>query len=214
VTQPPVGSVALEMYPSIPGPWRVGDEARGWATLHLCQAIGLQQQVVHDIAIDTEDGHVAWSVLLNVERCPDWALPWLAQFRGVRIPRWVTDVEAQRDWIRDVDGQRRGRPASLAAAVASTLTGAKTVVVRERYHNGVDPTAAWITVRTRTSETPDAARTAAVAEEAKLGGLLLDYSAVAGADYQQHTDQYATYALRSAAFATYAAATADPLQET
>lgn len=215
MTRPVVGSVAEEIY-SGQVAFQVGDEARGWVLLHLCEALGMQQQVVHDIAVDTEDDHAAWSVIWNVERCPEWALPWLGMVRGVRFPQWITSVETKRQWIREVAGQKRGRPASLVEAVAATLTGSKTVVLRERYRaedpDELDPDTAYhIQVRTRSAETPDPAFTARVAEAAKLGGLLLDYEAVDGQDWQQVVDTHATWVDLAAAYPTWQDVVDEPI---
>jgi hypothetical protein len=90
--------------------------------------------------------------ILALELCPDWALPWLAQWVGIRIPSGMSATDA-RALIGDVSGFARGTPASLRAAVQTTLTDSKTVWFRER-----DGSPYRLEVVTLTSETPDAAK--------------------------------------------------------
>src|SRR5215471_3803868 len=61
------------------------DPQAGWSLLILCNAIGTAYQLVEDLVRDTAAGP-GWSSLMDVARCPYDALPWLAQFAGVRIP--------------------------------------------------------------------------------------------------------------------------------
>lgn len=113
-------------------------------------------QEVEDLASDGPLGQPGWSSLLDLNRVPDKALPWLAQFIGVSIPGGLTPAD-QRIRIQNTDGWKRGTPAAIAGAPLPYLTGTKTVILRER-----DPAASpndpayGLTVITRTSETPAA----------------------------------------------------------
>lgn len=203
MTRPTVGSIAEEVYASLAA-YSHGDETRGWALLHLAEAIGMQNQLIRDVSFDTET-HVGWSVLFDIDRCPAWALPYLGQFVGVRIPASLTDTEEQRAWIRDAAGWRRGRPAALVAAVRYTLTGGKHVVLRKRFDPG-DPlvdSSGHIQIKTYTSETPDPDATERAAQLAKRGGLILHFSVVDGQDWLQLETNHATWNDVAAAYATW-----------
>lgn len=143
------------------------DEANGWALAHVCNAIGEMRQRAMDLFED-RDGFPGWSQLFDVERCPGYALPFLAQVAGTKVTVGASE-EQQRDEVRRRAGQARGRPASLISAVQATLTGDKTVRLVERAGGS-----AWqVVVVTRTSETPDSAATLAAALSQKPGGIVL-----------------------------------------
>ena len=101
-------------------PLAARDSEVEWSLLKLCNAIGVPFQLVEDLVRDTEDG-VGWSALLDLDRCPDEALPWLAQFVGVRVLPSSTP-EQQRARIASTDGFKRGtRDAMIGAAQATLL---------------------------------------------------------------------------------------------
>jgi hypothetical protein len=177
-------------------PLAPNDDQYGWAHWILCESIGaifleLQQ------AFDPEDMPPVAS-LLDVDTCPDWALPWLAQFVGVQIPVGVAPDDA-RELIRAVSGFSRGTPAALQAAAALFLTGNQSVFFRER-----EGSAYHLEIVTRESETPDPDAVLRALLSQKPGGLTLDYHTVRGWDYEELTlhgpDPYSALA---AAFATY-----------
>lgn len=129
------------------------DEANDWALAKVCNAIGMMRQRAADLYED-RDGLPGWSQLFSVDRCPAYALPFLAQVAGTTVTVGAPE-EVQRDEVRRHAGSARGRPASIIAAVQATLTGTKTVRLLERVGGN-----AWrFTVVTRTAETPDAAAT-------------------------------------------------------
>jgi hypothetical protein len=106
------------------------DDGAYWSLLVYCNALGAMFQLVEDIVRDTPDGP-GWSIMLDLPRCPEFALGWLGQFVGVRVlPDSTADEKRQR--IRDTAGMRRGTRASMVGAAAATLTGAKRVDFRER----------------------------------------------------------------------------------
>ena len=169
-------SFAARLYAMLE-PWAGEDEENGWALLTYCNALGTMFQPLEDLERDTPEGP-GWSALLDLDRCPDFALPWLAQFVGVRPPPGSTPAE-QRAMIDQHLGWERGTPASIVNATKATLTGTQTVVMRERY--GGDPYV--LQVRTVTAETPDATATKNAILTQKPGGIVLDYAAIAGQDY-------------------------------
>ena len=131
---------------------------------------------------DPEEGEPG-SPLVDVDRCPDWALPWLAALVGVTLPTGST-AELNRERIRNVAGWKRGTPAALRAAAGMYLTGDKTVYFRERDPTGGDPPYC-LEVVTRDSETPDPAAVEAALRRQKPAGILLTYRVVEGWDYQE-----------------------------
>lgn len=100
-------------------PLAARDSEVEWALLTLCNSIGIPFQLVEDLVRDTPDG-VGWSTLLDLERCPDEALPWLAQFVGVRVLPNSTP-EDQRARIASTDGFKRGTRDALIGAARATL---------------------------------------------------------------------------------------------
>jgi hypothetical protein len=179
------------------------DAEHGDVHAHLVGALATALERVGQI-YDPEDGPPG-SPLVDVDRCPDWALPWLAQLVGVTIPAGVTDPELVRAAIRDVAGWHRGTPAALRGAASAYLTGTKTVYFRERDPTGGDPPYC-LEVVTRAGETPDPAAVEAALRRQKPAGILLTYRTVDGWDYQELTtsgpdpysaldDAYSTYRL-------------------
>ena len=176
------------------------DSAYGWALLILCNAIGTMFQDLDDLVRDSSDGP-GWSEIVDLDRCPSWALDWLGQFVGVRMLPNSTDAQ-KRARIASTDGWKRGTPAALEAAIRATLTGTRSVVIRERDPAGADPPYS-LSVRTLTSETPDATATLSAALSQKPGGLVLNYAAVTGQDYAGLKAKAATYAAMKTMYPTY-----------
>ena len=87
---------AARLYDAL-APLATQDSSNAWALLILCNAIGLMYQDVEDLVRDSPDGP-GWSSLLDLDRCPSWALDWLGQFAGVRIPFGLTDAQ-RRAWV-------------------------------------------------------------------------------------------------------------------
>ncbi len=203
MTRPVVGSIAEEIYASLAA-YAPGDETRGWALLHISHAIGMQNQVIRDVTFDDDSG-IGWSVLFDIDRCPDWALDWLGQFVGVRIPRTLTTEADRRAWVKDAAGWRRGRVSTLEAAVSTTLTGDRRVVVRSRFDPASPNTdaAGHIQIKTYTSQTPDPVVTERMAMQHVRGGLIGHYTTVDGQDWLQAGTTYATWGDLEAAFATW-----------
>src|SRR3954454_24409339 len=70
-----------------------------------------------------------WEIVFDVDNCPDYALPYLAQFVGVRLIQG-SSVASQRQQIRRPTRQDRGTVYAVREAVMALLTGRKSVVVR------------------------------------------------------------------------------------
>jgi hypothetical protein len=172
------------------------DDQYGYAHWVLCESIGrifLELQQV----FDPEDPIPPVAPILDVGLCPDWALPWLAQFVGVQLPEG-TDPTTARALITSVAGWSRGTRAAMEAAAGLYLTGNKTVYFRER-----DTSAYQLEVVTITEETPDPTKVQAALAAQKPGGLILRYRTVTGWDYQQLASMAYLYSYVKAHFATY-----------
>jgi hypothetical protein len=159
------------------------DAELGDAHAHLAGALATALERTAEI-YDPDEG-LPGGPLVDVDRCPDWALPWLAQLVGVAIPVGM-DADTAREAIRSVAGWKRGTVAALRAAAGFHLTGEKTVYFRERDPSGADPPYT-LEVVTRTTETPDPAAVQAELLRQKPAGLVLTYRVVAGWDYQEMT---------------------------
>jgi hypothetical protein len=185
------------------------DPDNEWSLLIYCNAIGTMYQAVEDLVRDTADGP-GWSVLLDLDRCPDEALPWLGQFRGVRVLDGSTP-DQMRQRIESTDGFQRGTPAAIIGAAQATLTGAKTVTLRERDHVSTDTPnyAYYLTVTTYTSQTPNPAATLRAVTAQKPGAIVLTYRTLAGQDYQALHTNHATYAAVRSFYPSYDAVRTD-----
>jgi hypothetical protein len=202
---PLLSSFAQGLYDAL-APLARDDASNNYALAWYCAAIGTMLQEVEDYARDTTvDGVDApgWSGLLDVNRAPSKGLGYLAQFVGVTLLPGLSDA-AQRDRIRQTDGWNRGTPAAIRGAAQQYLTGAKTVVLRERdvAASASDP-AYGLSVITYTSQTPDSAKVLAAIQAQKPAGIILRYVVRTGQDYQSIYTNRATYGALYSAYATY-----------
>jgi hypothetical protein len=175
------------------------DAAHGYAHAHLAGALAEVLERVAEI-YDPEDGPPG-SPLLDVDRCPDWALPWLAQLVGVTIPTG-TSPELVRTGIREVAGWKRGTPGALRAAAQAFLTGDQTVIFRERDTSAADPPYT-LEVVTLVSETPDPAAVEAALRRQKPAGIVLTYRTVTGWDWQQVDVDYSAWSALDGAYTSW-----------
>lgn len=205
MSRPVVSRVAEDAYEALePGGFTTHDAELGWPLLHYVAALvwpivlvdewAATDETVVDRDVLSGPGHPGWSLLLDVDRAPDEALPWLGQFVGVRLPPGESDPVVQREMIRATPGWKRGTREALTAAVQRTLTGERRVIVRERYDGVRTDPAYQLRVTTIADETPDPDATRAAILEHKPAGVMLDFEALPSADYQSVIDNYADYA--------------------
>lgn len=149
--RPEASQAAEELYSALDPAFTVADEANDWTALKICMAIVAGKlDLLWEYLIDDVTDLPAWSILLDPERCPDEALPWLAQFDGAVLTPEM-DAEARRNAIQVPEAFSRGRLASLEAVAKRRLTGTKTILVTERYTGNP-----WrLRVETIEAETPD-----------------------------------------------------------
>lgn len=192
---PDLPPLAAELYRSLLPFTRWSDERRekewtdeelGWPLASYVAALASMFTELDDLVRTTDDGP-GYSALLDADRAPLNALPWLGQFIGVTVDTTKSDA-AQRAQIRDEAGFRRGRPASMVAAAQTTLTDTKTVMMTERY------TSAYrLRVRTFDVETPDIEATRAALISQKPAGIVLDYDTVATWTWRTLRDSFADW---------------------
>jgi len=127
------------------GPLTRRDPSTGWPLLKLLAALGRADQPVWELA---EDPGIGAMTPENADT--DW-LPLLAQIVGARLSPAMPETE-QRAEIDNPSGWRRGTVPYLTARIQQRLTDTKLVVFLER-----DTSAYHVTIRTRTTETPDPA---------------------------------------------------------
>jgi len=174
------------------------DVQYGYVHGHLSEGM---MHMYEDVAllVDPEDD-IPWVPLFDIDKCPDFALPWLAQVVGVRLPSSITGDEA-REYIKALSFEEVGKPSAIRAAVGIYLTGNKTVYFRER--DAGDAYA--LEVVTVVSETPDPEAVARALEASVPAGIIIRYRSVVGWDYEQMTIEGGPYSALPTKFANYRA---------
>lgn len=174
------------------------DDEHDYAHAVLCGALAQALEQVADV-FDPPGDVPPGAPLLDVDLCPDWALPWLAQIVGVTIPQGATPAQA-RTLISEIAGWQRGTPASLTAAARAFLSSpTATVFFNERLAG--DPYRLGIV--TLASETPDPALVQRAILAQKPGGIRLDYTAIAGQTYRALLAEVDSYREALATWSSY-----------
>jgi Phage tail protein (Tail_P2_I) len=192
LSRPVVSRSAEELYRAI-APAAFDDEVAGWPLLKYCDA-WTRAEAAHDPVFRfAEDGTPNWAVLFTAQ-CPDAWLPWVSQFVGVELTLGATP-EQQRAAIAAKTNWGRGTPAGLRSALQTKLTGAKTVIIYERFDQPVSADAAYqIGIRVRTSEaTLTLADFTTLAKRYIPAGVKLDFQFVAGFTWDEITAQARTW---------------------
>jgi hypothetical protein len=181
MTRPVVSAPSERLYGSL-GYMTVHDPENGWLLLLLCAAIanGALDVVEEYATPQDDDGYgdeflptfgvtqPGWSQILDPDRCPTSALPYLGQFVGVQVDGSLTE-QGQRDQIRAASGMRRGTPASIVAAAQLWMNGSRTVALTERY----TASAYALKVRVHAGEVVDVAKFTASVTGAVPAGIVL-----------------------------------------
>lgn len=189
MARPEVSDLAEELYEALSvGPFTAEDEDHDWPLLRFCDALCAGTLTrIHEVVSD-RDEYPGWTVVFDPDACPDWALPYLAQFVGVELEPALTE-EQRRDKIRLPEGYNRGTRAALEQAVQRTLSDPDGhVAIDERYEGS----AYRLAVRTQIDETPDEAATRVAILSQKPIGIVLDYDSVTGRTLDEVRDAYAT----------------------
>ena len=199
---PPLESFAAELYRKL-APLTWDDVNQNWALAYYMGSLGAMFQVIQGYARD-QNGAVGWSQMVDVERCPDEALPWLGQFVGVVAPPQGANetneayAERLRVIVRNQEAQARGSVGAMKSAIAAVLTGNKFVDFTER-----DTSPYHFHVNTLTYETPDAAALTAAINAAKPAGLQYTYTGITGQTFNIVKGKHATFDAVKAAYANF-----------
>jgi hypothetical protein len=165
-------------------------------------AIGGMFSEVELYAIDEENDELGWAILLDPDRAPVAALPYLAQYVGERLPVGL-DEAGMREWIKDAPNQRRGTVESIVRVAQRYLTGQRTVAISERSGGGANPED-YLIVQTYTSETPYPAVTFAdLRRDAVPADIVLTHNVMEGQAWQQVKDDNPTWQDVKNDFATW-----------
>jgi hypothetical protein len=81
-----VTEIGLEAYHTVK-PLAKEDERNGWALLRFVDAVVSQAQTVRDQVRDRSAIELGYSILMDVNRAPAYALEWLSQFAGVDLTK-------------------------------------------------------------------------------------------------------------------------------
>lgn len=127
---PVLESAAADLYDRMT-PMADLDASLGWPLANYCAGIGTMLQVVDDYARDQiVNGKTApgWSQLLDPNRCPVEALPYLGMMVGVVVNTALSEAD-QRAQIKSEQGWQRGTLNAIIAAAASQVLGGPTQTV-------------------------------------------------------------------------------------
>lgn len=172
------------------------DAQYDYAFGNLCEAI---MHMYADLAslVDPEED-VPWVPLFDIDQCPEFALPWLAQVVGVVLPASVTG-EAARDYIRDLSFEQVGKPDTIIKVIQAQLVGNKSVQIYERTGGN----AYALEIVTATSDTPDVAAVQAAIAATVPAGIIVTYQSVAGWIYQAMITEGGLYSTLATTFTSY-----------
>lgn len=186
---PVPGSVGAEILDALaPMLYSDSDPPQNNALAIYISSLGdkLIQEIEDYVSDDPITGAIGYSVLVDINRTPDKVLPWLAQFVGATLTGGLSAAN-QRQQIRDLPNWRRGSVAAMRDAPKPYLTGAKTVIFRERFGGP-----GKLTVITYTGQTPDSSAVLAALLSQKPAGITLTYNVLDGQDLQSVYTNFAT----------------------
>lgn len=198
MSEPTLTEVGEMFFMATPPRWReASDESNGWALHHLCNALAIGFNHLHDIVVG-DDEHPGWSAILDPDRVNDDELAYPAMLRGVTLAPNL-DAESQRIRIAETSNQNRGGPDAIKGAARQFLTGERRVLLDEFYLD--DPY--QVRVRTFENETPYPDRVQAALETQVPGLIQLTYEVVPGLTYGELTGEEVDYAGLEAKGGTY-----------
>lgn len=178
------------------------DAEYGYAHGHLSEAMMRPFEQIAEL-VDPPDPYEPWVPLFFLDITPDWALPWLGQAVGVKIPETATPDQA-RKMIKELSFEKVGTTDAIRTALEFVLTptdpeGKPTVYFRER--DGGD--AYYLEVITLDSETTDPIAALNAIQSQLPAGIKLRYDQVPGWDYEAMTTDDGPYSALDDTYSTY-----------
>lgn len=193
--RPIVCALANELYEALGHALTDGDADQGWPLLKYCAVLTCSGQELDDLVRPHD--LPGWAKLVDVDLCPEWALPWLAQFVGTTLAPDL-DESSKRLAIRKSSGFARGSVEAIRGAAQSYLRGGKTVDILER-----DTSSYHYTVRVYAGEVVDLAGLQSALVAAKPAGLTFSLDVRSGLTYDQIAATNRTYNQLAATWSTY-----------
>lgn len=152
-----------------------------------CDSIGQMFKEVELLAREDADGNLPWSKITDPELAfseltdplAAYALLWLAQLAGVRIPVGMV-TGGMVEIIELAEARRRGTVLYMVEVAQRLLTGDKFVFVEER-----SGSAYALAITTRTAETPDEDAVRAALLAVKPAGIVLTYTVSDGVTWAE-----------------------------
>lgn len=178
------------------------DEANDFALRKFCEALCAPMQPAYDL-VRERSGQAGWTVALDPDNAPSFALPWLSQFVGVQLVPEMDDAQRRAE-IKHPTSWKRGQPESIQIAARRTLKPVVDgeelfVIMRPR-----TPEVGRLYVRTLLSQTPEPDRTARVLRDSVPAWDVIDYAAIEGETFSDLTaSKYTTFGAEKAALASY-----------
>lgn len=165
--QPLAAEVAEELAPLL-----TQDDENGNVGEHFIAVLNAPLEVIAEAVREDEDERDGFAVFMDIDSAPAEALPWLAQFKGVRATPGLAEADT-RAQIASAEGLHRGSIDSLKRAGARHTASHDPNLIRVLDRVGGDPYAT--TVITRTSDTPDPAQTLADLLSDKIIGEIITH---------------------------------------
>lgn len=175
------------------------DPDNGYALQKICEAWCAPLQRPYDVVRYRADQPAPFAVLFDPDQCPAWLLPYAVQWVGV-VPTQEMSEAQLREEFRQPAGWARGRPESIKTAIRRTLASTDAVVILRSN----TPEVGHHYIRTLLSETPDPARTEAVARAAVPAWEALSYEAIAGVTWEDIEAGWEDFDALTAAFTDFA----------
>jgi hypothetical protein len=155
-----------------------------------------------------DDDTPQWGILLDPDRAPLKALPYLAQYMGERLEAGLTEAQ-MREWIKDAPHQKRGTMESIFLAAQRHLTGSRSVYWSERDNGTATDQPDHLSMATLPSETPDAAVTLQDILSVAPADIEVHYSILPGQTWAEVDAGFADWAAADTEYATWAEMASD-----
>lgn len=111
----------LKLWSFLPPFLQDQDATNDYLFLSWLDGIGQQQQII-DTLVRDEPPNPGWSIVLDITRCPTYALPWLGQFVGVRFTgTTIGNDTAMRNAILARGNFSRGTPTAIISSALPFL---------------------------------------------------------------------------------------------